>query len=91
MSNSPGNWDIYTTSIQGESGTNLTESNLTQDGLGIFSPDGSWVAFVSDRDGGWGIWVIPTNGGEAVRLPINIPYWHAEYGGWTNERISWGR
>ncbi|MBM64172.1 MAG: hypothetical protein CL484_14580, partial [Acidobacteria bacterium] len=33
-----------------------------------FSPDGGRLAFVSDRDGALKLWVMPTEGGEAMAL-----------------------
>jgi serine/threonine protein kinase len=90
MSRATGNWDVYVTSIGGGSGVNIT-NNSADDGLGTISPDGKWVAFVSNRDGRWGVWVVPISGGTAERLPIDIPGWIGSYGGWTVERISWGR
>jgi hypothetical protein len=45
---------------------------------------------VSDRDGRWGVWVVPISGGTAERLPIDVPGWIGSYGGWTVERLSWG-
>jgi dipeptidyl aminopeptidase/acylaminoacyl peptidase len=33
-----------------------------------WSPDGKWVAFESNRDGEFQIWLIPTSGGEARKL-----------------------
>jgi Tol biopolymer transport system component len=89
MSQATGNWDVYVTSIGGGSSVNIT-NNPDDDGLGAISPDGKWVAFVSNRDGRWGVWVVPINGGTAERLPIDIPGWIGSYGGWTVERISWG-
>jgi len=32
----------------------------------VVSPDGEWVAFVSNRDGAWKIYAVPSNGGSAV-------------------------
>jgi hypothetical protein len=90
MSRVTGNWDVYVTSINGGGGINITD-NAADDGLGTLSPDGQWVAFVSNRDGRWGVWVAPVGGGNAQRVPIDIPGWVNEYGGWTVERISWGR
>lgn len=88
MSQRDGNWEVYVTGITGGPATNL--SNYPgQDGLGTLSPDGQWVAFVSDRDG-WGVWVVPTSGGPAQRLPINFLGWGGGERDWTNERISWG-
>ncbi len=90
MSRATGNWDVYVTSINGGSGVNITD-HAADDGLGTISPDGKWVAFVSNRDGRWGVWVVPINGGSVERLPIDIPGWIDSYGGWTVERMSWGR
>ncbi len=91
MSRETGNWDVYLSGIAAGSGaTNLT-NNPAQDGLGAFSPDGQWVAFASDRDGGWAIWVVPVNGGEAQKLlALPPPPWGAGEHDWTLERISWG-
>jgi tRNA A-37 threonylcarbamoyl transferase component Bud32 len=89
MSHATGNWDVYSTSLSGGAGTNLTNSPA-DDGLGTLSPDGQWLAFVSNRDGRWGVWVMPVSGGSAQRLPIDIPSWIDGYGGWASERISWG-
>lgn len=33
-----------------------------------WSPDGNWLAFESNRDGEFQIYILPTSGGEAVRL-----------------------
>ena len=89
MSTVTGNWDVYVTSINGGVTTNLT-NHAAEDGLGTVSPDGKWVAFVSNRDGRWGVWVAPISGGTAERLPIDIPGWIGSTGGWIAERISWG-
>jgi Tol biopolymer transport system component len=89
MTRKDGNWEVYATGIGGGPAINLSD-NPADDGLGAISPDGKWVAFVSTRDGRWGVWVVPISGGDAQRLPIDIPVWHASYGGWTVERISWG-
>jgi len=82
-------WDVYRTSTTAGSLNNLS-NNPANDGLGTFSPDGRWVAFASDRDGGWGVWVVPTGGGELRRLPINDLDFANGDGHWTTERISWG-
>lgn len=40
-----------------------------------WSPDGSRIAFLSNRDGKWQIWIIPIAGGEATKLvdlPVNV-------------------
>jgi len=90
MTRKDGNWEVYTMGVGGGPATN-SSYNPADDGLGAISPDGKWVAFVSNRDGRWGVWVVPISGGDAQRLPIDIPGWVGGYGGWTVERISWGR
>lgn len=90
MGNVTGNWDVYRISLtSGHDLTNLT-NNSANDGLGAFSPDGRWVAFVSSRDGAWAVWVIPSAGGQATRMPIeNLRFGGGDFN-WTTERISWG-
>jgi serine/threonine-protein kinase len=56
-----GNWEIYRLDLQTQTVTRLTTSP-TQDGLPSISPDGEYVAFVSDEGGVWRIWVTPLDG-----------------------------
>ncbi|MEM7345336.1 MAG: protein kinase, partial [Chloroflexota bacterium] len=81
-----GAWDVYLTGIGGST-VNLSNSPSSVDALGTFSPDGQWVAFISNRDG-WAVWVIPASGGSATRL-FDIP-WGAPPNDWLIERMSWG-
>ena len=62
------NWEAYMIDLDGSNLVNLSNSPDTQDGLPTVSPDGTWVAFVSDRDGRWAIWGMPRTGGEPVEL-----------------------
>ena len=39
-----------------------------------WSPDGTALAFQSDRDGDWGIWRTPVSGGEPVKLTDDTTY-----------------
>ena len=32
------------------------------------SPDGGWVAFLSNRSGAWAVWAVPSSGGDAQQL-----------------------
>jgi Tol biopolymer transport system component len=34
---------------------------------GVYSPDGRWIAYHSERGGQWDIWIVPAAGGDAVR------------------------
>jgi hypothetical protein len=87
-----GNWEAYTIKTDGTDLRNVSESPYSSDGLPTFSPDGYWVAFVSDRDGKWAIWAAPAVGGAAMKLldyPTGRP-WGTGERDWTTERISWG-
>jgi len=60
--------DLWLVGIDGTSNIQLTQSTGT-DNHPRWSPDGSKIAFLSDRDGGRNaIWVIPANGGESEKL-----------------------
>jgi hypothetical protein len=90
------NWEAQAINLDGTNVINLSNSPETQDGLPTVSPDGAWVAFVSDRDAHWGIWVVPISGGVAKevvslsKINTNPSPWGKEDRDWTNERISWG-
>jgi Tol biopolymer transport system component len=71
---------------------NLSNSPDSNDGLPAISPDGNWVAFVSDRGGSWAVWAVPIMGGDVQKLfdlPADHPWGDGDRN-WTNERISWG-
>jgi hypothetical protein len=91
-----GNWEAYAIDLDGTNLTNLSQAPLFQDGLPTVSPDGQWVAFVSDRDSKWGIWVVPQSGGEPLKvvdiskLNTNPNPWGIDDRAWMMERISWG-
>ncbi|GAB4430804.1 MAG: hypothetical protein Fur0044_28480 [Anaerolineae bacterium] len=90
------NWEAHAINLDGTNLLNLSNSPDSQDGLPAVSPDGAWVAFVSDRAEHWGIWVVPIAGGtpqEVVNLSkinTNPSPWGKEDRDWTNERITWG-
>jgi len=72
--------DIYTMPISGGTATNLTKG-VAWDMQPRFSPDGSKIAFTSDRAGGDNIWVMNADGSdlkqitkESFRL-LNNPTW----------------
>ena len=73
--------DIYTMPITGGPATNIA-SGLPWEIQPRFSPDGSMIAFTSDRAGGDNIWIMNTDGSnrrqvtnESFRL-LNNPTWH---------------
>ena len=90
------NWEAYAIDLDGTNLINLSNSPFSQDGLPTVSPDGNWVAFVSDRDGLWGIWVVPRTGGEPTKvldlskINTNPSPWGVDDRDWTFERITWG-
>ena len=84
-SKATGNWDVYAISEGGGSSRNLTNSP-TQDAGATFSPDGRFIAFMSDRGGGWAIWVMNADGSNPQKL-IDVP---SGFGAWEEERLAWG-
>jgi TolB protein len=86
MSRSSGNWDVWTVHCNTGEKVNLT-NHPANDGLPTFSPDGTKIAFVSDREGVWAIWVVNADGSGQQKL--------FDLGGvmgddWSTERMSWG-
>lgn len=61
------NADVYLKSIQGVSVTQLT-SDPAADVQPSFSPDGSRIAFASNRGGSWDIWVKSLDGGQPSQV-----------------------
>lgn len=64
--------DIYKVPTEGGAATQLT----TQDSYEctpVWSPDGKQIAFASDRNGNFDIFVMPANGGTARRLTTIQP------------------
>ncbi|MBV7335485.1 SH3 domain-containing protein [Chloroflexi bacterium TSY] len=92
------NWEIYRTDLGGSSPVRLTSSSAN-DGLPAWSPDGQSIAFATDRNGYWAIWVMNADGSnqrELLAIPgsldgrvPNEPDFISR--GWTEERISWSR
>lgn len=56
--------DLYTLPVQGGRATRIT-SGLPFDSQPRFSPDGSKLVFVSDRDGSDNLWIADAGGGQA--------------------------
>jgi Tol biopolymer transport system component len=89
-----GNWEILAvrTSLPARRDTpkpvpvNLT-NNSAQDVGASFSPDGKQIAFISNRGGSWGIWVMNPDGGNA-RLLASVPPGFGPH--WDAERVAWG-
>ena len=80
-----GNWELYRVEIDTGSVQRLT-SNPANDGLPAVSPDGRQVAFLSNRNGRWGIWLANLSGGaprRATSIDGAIPDWLAQGVDWA--------
>ena len=73
--------DIYTLPMEGGEATNIS-SGLAWEFQPRFSPDGTRIAFTSDRAGGENIWLMNADGSDAQALTeetfrlLNNPSWH---------------
>jgi len=61
--------DIWVASSTGGRAYAVT-NHVEYDAYPVFSPDGQWIAFLSNRSGSSDIWVVPTQGGTARQLTI---------------------
>ena len=72
--------DLYLLPIGGGDAEALT-NGMAWDMMPRFSPDGSEIAFISDRSGGDNVWTIPVTGGEPKQISsedfrlVNNPVW----------------
>ena len=72
--------DLYTVNADGSGLVQLT-SSAGNNSFGVWSPDGSKIAFISDRTGFDQVWVIDTNGGNPEQLTTDptskgqVPDW----------------
>ncbi|MCH5219745.1 MAG: PD40 domain-containing protein [Muribaculaceae bacterium] len=62
--------DIFTVPVAGGRANQLT-TNEAYDAFPYWSPDGTRIAFASDREGSLDVFVIPAKGGSAKRLTTN--------------------
>lgn len=62
--------DLYKVSSSGGDAYPLT-INEAYDYMPVWSHDGKWIAFASDRYGNFDVYIMPSNGGEAKRLTYN--------------------
>ena len=72
--------DLYLLPVGGGDAEALT-NGMAWDMMPRFSPDGSEIAFISDRSGGDNVWTIPGDGGEPRQISredfrlVNNPVW----------------
>src|SRR5215204_7520702 len=69
--------DLYKVASTGGDASPLT-LHEAHDFMPVWSRDGKWIAFASDRYGNFDVYVMPAGGGEAKRLTYHsandIPY-----------------
>ncbi|MDE7025551.1 MAG: peptidase S41, partial [Paramuribaculum sp.] len=63
--------DIYKVSSKGGHATRLTAQPGSYESAPVWSPDGSTIAFASDRYGGGDVFVMSAEGGTPTRLTFN--------------------
>lgn len=72
--------DLYELPITGGEARKLTDG-AAWDFAPRYSPDGKWLAFVSDRGGGDNLWRMPARGGDATAITkesfrlVSSPVW----------------
>ncbi len=59
--------DIYTLPVDGGQ-AKLISGGMPFDSQPRFSPDGKWIAFLSDRDGGENVWIMKPDGSDPKQL-----------------------
>src|SRR5215204_339891 len=62
--------DLYKVAASGGDATPLT-LHEAYDYMPVWSRDGKWIAFASDRYGNMDVYIMPSSGGEAKRLTYN--------------------
>ena len=96
MAFTEGNWELFSLDLATRAVTRLTD-DAAEDGLPTYSPNGEYIAFVSDRGGAWGLWRMAPDGSD-VHLIATLPgpvdgrvEFEPDYlnNGWLEEQISW--
>src|SRR5262252_4330196 len=59
--------DLYTLPIEGGQ-AKLVDGGMAFDSQPRFSPDGKWIAFLSDREGVENVWTMKADGGEPKQV-----------------------
>jgi Tol biopolymer transport system component len=72
--------DIYIKQVNSRVLTRLT-TDPGQDVMPSLSPDGTRIAFASNRSGNWDIWVMPVTGGKAIQ--VSMDHAHELHPSWS--------
>jgi Tol biopolymer transport system component len=88
--------DLYTLDAAGGHAKAITRG-LAFDAQPAYSPDGQWIAFVSDRSGAENVWIARPDGNEARQVsfgnddtPLVSPAWSADGQSIYVSRFLWG-
>ncbi len=87
--------DLYTLPIEGGQATRIT-SGMAFDSQPRYSPDGQWIAFISDRDGADNLWIAKADGSNPKQLSKDkkaefaSPVWTPEGDYVVVSRTAWG-
>ncbi len=92
VSSELGNWNVYKLNLNSGGAPQQLTSDTADESLAAISPDGRWVAYLSNTGAGLSVWYVSINGGNPARM-FSIPT--QEWGrlapnGWSEERLSWG-
>ena len=89
--------DLYTLPREGGQATQLTDS-VAFDSQPAYSPDGSQLAFISDRSGSENLWVMGSDGSEPEKLTslgdrfeLASPAWSPDGSHIIVSKRSWGQ
>jgi Tol biopolymer transport system component len=100
------NWEIHVLNADGSGAVRLTQTSDTvlveqllqgqtphswNNAAPAWSPDGSQIAFISDRTGSWQIWIMNADGSNQHPLfPNGLPNGITiDYGGLSERVLSW--
>jgi Tol biopolymer transport system component len=84
MADHTGNWEIFR--VYTDSRFVQLTKDSSSDGLPVWSPDGSKIAFISNRSGEWGLYLMESSGEDQhimLELGPDMP-------NWSSQRLSWG-
>ncbi|MBL7994986.1 PDZ domain-containing protein, partial [bacterium] len=84
--------DVFTVPVKNGITRNLTQSSGVHERDSKWSPDGKWIAFVSDQSGENEVWIVPQDGSAK---PTQVTkgadtYYYSIYWSPDSKKILWG-